>query len=208
MDDYLSGIDVSHWQGDIDSATVAKSGVQFAFMKATEAGSYQDPKFEINWKGAKEHGIIRGAYHFFQSDVDYCAQSANFIGILRSLIFNPTSDYAIVDVEDRGLHGDDKEKTTDNLYQFLKAIEYAFGVKPLIYTNNSSWNNKIAYQAYDFTQYQLWLARWASEPTPIPGNWKDWICWQYSATGRVEGIKGDVDLDKMKSSSIEVIIVE
>ena len=62
----FEGIDVSHWQGNIDWAKVKASGVQFAIIKAggSDAGFYTDSKWERNYRGAKANGIAVGAYYF------------------------------------------------------------------------------------------------------------------------------------------------
>ena len=62
----LSGIDVSHHQGDVDWNAVGQAGIAFAFAKSTEGDTFQDPQFGTNCAGMKEAGIIRGAYHFFR----------------------------------------------------------------------------------------------------------------------------------------------
>ena len=59
------GIDVSRHQGLIDWPTVARQGVDFAYIKASEGGDQRDWRFEENWRGAGEAGIARGAYHYF-----------------------------------------------------------------------------------------------------------------------------------------------
>src|SRR5262249_22791906 len=60
----LKGIDVSNYQGKIDWQAVKKSGVVFAFAKATEGVDFVDKSFAANFKAMKAAGIIRGAYHF------------------------------------------------------------------------------------------------------------------------------------------------
>jgi lysozyme len=60
----VHGIDVSKYQGDIDWTAVRASGVQFAWIKATEGGDRVDEKFAQNWAAAKAAGVPRGAYHF------------------------------------------------------------------------------------------------------------------------------------------------
>jgi lysozyme len=60
----IKGIDVSHWQGDIDWKKVKDDGVEFAFIKATEGTSFIDDKFLANINGANAVGIKTGAYHF------------------------------------------------------------------------------------------------------------------------------------------------
>ena len=61
----VHGVDVSRFQGEIDWTRAANSGVEFAFIKATEGGDRVDPKFKDNWRATRRAGIPRGAYHFY-----------------------------------------------------------------------------------------------------------------------------------------------
>ena len=64
------GIDVSHYQGDVDWAAVRAAGYTFAFTKATEGTDEVDPMFAANWAGIDSAGMTRGAYHFFDPDAE------------------------------------------------------------------------------------------------------------------------------------------
>src|SRR5262249_28035984 len=61
---YLNGVDVSHYQGTINWASVRGAGITFAFAKATEGTTYTDPTVNTNIAGMKANGIVPGAYHF------------------------------------------------------------------------------------------------------------------------------------------------
>src|ERR1700687_6051839 len=67
------GIDVSHWQGDINWNSLKTRGVKFSFAKATDMqfpdpahtpGKFTDPTFSKNYQGAKSIGAYSGAFHF------------------------------------------------------------------------------------------------------------------------------------------------
>ena len=75
----VRGVDVSHYQGEIDWGTLADQKIQFAYLKATEGSSYLDPYFLENWKGAKEAGLKYGAYHFFSYDGSGSQQAEHYI---------------------------------------------------------------------------------------------------------------------------------
>ncbi|MEM9430371.1 MAG: GH25 family lysozyme, partial [Pseudomonadota bacterium] len=47
----VHGLDVSRWQGDVDWRAVARAGVAFTFIKATEGGDHTDPMFKAHWTG-------------------------------------------------------------------------------------------------------------------------------------------------------------
>ena len=60
----VHGVDISRWQGKVDWAALRDGGTRFAFIKATEGGDHIDPRFAENWEGARNAGVLRGAYHF------------------------------------------------------------------------------------------------------------------------------------------------
>ena len=70
----LLGIDVSHYNGEVDWFSVSDSDVKFAFAKATEGTSMVDDRFANNWKGMGDAGLLRGAYHFARPGGDPEAQ--------------------------------------------------------------------------------------------------------------------------------------
>src|SRR4051812_36603912 len=70
----LEGVDVSHWQGPINWASVAASGISFAFCKATDGATTVDQTFATNYAGMKANNIVRGAYHYGRPAQDPIAQ--------------------------------------------------------------------------------------------------------------------------------------
>src|SRR4051812_18934171 len=64
------GIDVSHYQKNVNWESVARSDVKFAFAKATESNSAVDHFFAANWRGIQDAGLFRGAYHFGRPGTD------------------------------------------------------------------------------------------------------------------------------------------
>lgn len=93
---YIKGIDVAHWEPEIDWGKVRAQGVRFAFIKATQAG-FADIKFMSHWVGAKQAGILRGAYHFLDPRVDGRAQAETF---LRTVTLEPGDLPPVLDLED------------------------------------------------------------------------------------------------------------
>src|SRR6185369_16638343 len=76
---WVLGLDVSHYQGTVDWSSVARQGYRFAFIKATEGLSEIDPQFSANWPDAKAAGLIRGAYHYYDSGSDPRQQAEHFL---------------------------------------------------------------------------------------------------------------------------------
>ena len=92
----IHGIDVSKFQGDIDWNQVAGSGVQFAWIKASEGGDHADARFEANWEGAKAAGVPHGAYHFVYWCRPPMEEMANFE---QSAPVEPDALPPVLDVE-------------------------------------------------------------------------------------------------------------
>jgi hypothetical protein len=70
-----AGIDVSYYQGDITWQRVRRAGVQFAFIRAYDGTDVFDVKFVANWSGAKQAGLLRGAYQFFRPELSALDQA-------------------------------------------------------------------------------------------------------------------------------------
>ena len=82
----IPGIDVSHYQGEISWMAMAQSSdIEFAYIKATEGATNQDPIFQQNWDGALQNGITPGAYHFFTDTSAASDQAANFIATVPKI---------------------------------------------------------------------------------------------------------------------------
>jgi lysozyme len=183
---YLSGIDVSHYQGEVDWPAVAASGVCFAFIKATDGVDDIDPRFAQNWAGAKVAGIVRGAYHFFRPRLDAQQQAAHFLRVVAmdDLALPPALDIEVTD-------GLDPPALQAGIRTWLETVQAAFGCTPTVYTDPSFWRENVA---GDFSAYPLWLACYAAEPE-VPENWEAWTFWQHTDAGNANGISGRVDLN-------------
>ena len=179
------GIDVSHYQGHIRWDEVARDGkAQFVYIKATESSGYVDDFYLRNLYGARQAGIPVGVYHFFSPSASALTQLENF----RSNVDPRQQDLIpVVDVEKRGRGS--LAQFQGRLRAFLEGVERIYGVKPIIYTGV---NFFAKYLDGKFSQYRFMVARYADE---FPGLSEDVpiVLWQYSCTGSVSGIKGNVD---------------
>ncbi len=185
----LDGIDVSYWQGEIDWAQVANDGIDFAFVRLGD-GLFFDPEFHDNWQSAKAEGIVVGAYQYFRPGTDPEDQ-ANLLlqemGTLQAGDLPP-----VLDVEDDD--GYPASHVVQAIHDWMAVVEPAIGRRPIIYTSKYMWQS-VAGDSSDFSDYPLWAANWYVNCPDIPTPWNDWVVWQTSATGSVNGIGGDVDLD-------------
>lgn len=180
----VQGIDVSHYQEEIDWEEIPDT-YQFAFIKATEGHDYVDPRFTANWAGSREADIKRGAYHFFSMRSSGKEQAEYFIHTV------PKEDDSMPPVVDFEIFLDhDKETVRKELLDFLTIIEDHYGKTPIIYMTNATYKTylKKDYQK-DFGKYPIWIRDIFFMPTIDD----PWIFWQYTMTGDVPGIKGNVD---------------
>ena len=183
---YLKGVDVSHFQGEVDWPAVARDGVRFCFVKATEGADNVDPNFSRNWEGAKAAGLLRGAYHFFHPDEDAKQQAEHYLSVvsLDDQALPPALDIEVTNgVGVKGLQS--------GIRTWLQTVQASSGRKPVLYTDPSFWRESVR---ADLSNYPLWLACYANQPD-VPPSWRTWTFWQHSDQGRVRGIPGLVDLD-------------
>jgi lysozyme len=191
----LAGIDVSHFQGEVDWRAVATAGMRFAFIKATEGLDDVDPRFVQNWQGSRAAGLLRGAYHFLHPDLDARQQAAHFLAVvtLDTDALPPALDVEVT-------NGVERAVLTACIETWLAAVEAALGCKPVVYTDPSFWRDNVG---ANLGSYPLWLACYAPQPE-VPADWPTWTFWQHSQSGRVDGIAGLVDLDSCQLSEAQL----
>ncbi|MFP2913360.1 glycoside hydrolase family 25 protein, partial [Pyxidicoccus sp. 3LFB2] len=200
---WLQGIDISHYQPTVQWDSV-KASAAFVFIKATDSTSGVDPRFTTHWSGAKKAGIPRGAYHFFHPKHDVQAQVANFT---RHVTPDPGELPVVVDVEEFNEEyvGFTCQQLAGMLQTFSQGVEKALGHKPIIYTNHETWKTSFCNHAY-FLDHTLWLAQYTPHPSEpkLPQGWKQWHFWQYTESGKVTGIPGQVDQSYFNGSVEEL----
>ncbi|MDP9185299.1 MAG: hypothetical protein M3O29_06495, partial [Actinomycetota bacterium] len=196
------GIDVSHWQGKIDWAAVASDGIDFAIIKATESRDYTDPRFVRNKTNAQLAGVTVGMYHVAspsRNTDDARAEAGRFVRVAEPEVGNviPTLDIEIRNVPD-GMKPSVLEAW---VRAWLNRVTSKLGVRPMIYGSQYMFENLLGNSTWFADHgFPLWFA-WprTSLPNELPANdWQGqgWTFWQYSWTGSVAGIAGDVDRDR------------
>ncbi|MEW2068813.1 lysozyme [Streptomyces sp. NPDC007346] len=202
----VQGIDVSHWQGGINWTSVKSAGIDFAYMKATEGTSFKDASFNANYTGSYNAGLIRGAYHFARPDVSNGATQANyFAGNGGGWSQDGKTLPGVLDIEHNpygsacyGLSTTQMRTWINDFYNTYKARTTRDVV---IYTTASWWNTCTGNWTGMGAKSPLWVAHWGTANPSIPSGFPTWTVWQYSATGRVSGIAGDVDRNKFNGSA-------
>jgi lysozyme len=196
MSSDVQGIDVSHYQGTVDWQQVAQAGKAFAFAKATEGTTFVDPQFAANWSGIQAAGLVRGAYHFFEPNDDATQQAQLFLATVQ---LAPGDLAPVLDVETTG--GVSDSQLWSGVATWLGLVGEATGLPPILYTAPGFWDSNAPDLA--LTQYPLWLADYAVQPT-LPNGWTSWLFWQYTQSGSVAGVTGAVDLDVFSGTMLDL----
>ena len=192
------GIDVSKFQGDIDWKKVADDGVDFAIIRVgargyTKGAITGDEKFEDNIKGANENGVKAGVYFYTAAVSDEeINEEADYV---LDAIEPYDIDYPVVlDIEKAGNGKDARtsdvsaEERTKMCIDFCEKIKKA-GYHPMIYGNLKTFIRMM--NLSELQDYDIWFAAYDS-PMYYP---YDYSIWQYSDSGKVDGIEGNVDLN-------------
>lgn len=186
---YKEGIDVSHYQGHIDWDQVAGSTkISYVYLKATEGANFLDDTYERNLREARRVGLSVGSYHFYRPNVSPEEQLRN----LTTYVKAAEQDLVpLIDIESRGKVSE--QKFVADLKTFIRMVERHYGKKPLLYSYQNFYNRHLS---GEFAGYPWMIAKYQSE-RPILNDGKDYIMWQYSSTGSIPGIKGNVDRSRL-----------
>lgn len=194
------GIDISKYQGHIDWESV--DSIDFVVCKKSEGITLEDSKFSYNIKNIP---CLKGVYHFFRPQFSGIEQGKFF---LRNLEPNDIDIIPVIDVEYSKWWGsNNREIGVKRLQDMITYIDTSFGCKPIIYTSPKFWNRYIS-SDIDTCSLKLWVADWRDSLRPeIPKGFCEWVMWQKTSTGKINGIDGFVDVDIVKSID-DVLIKE
>ena len=191
----LKGIDVSKWNGRIDWKKVKKAGIDFCIIR-TGYSKTVDYKFKYNIEEAIENGLQIGVYHFSYATTNAKAkEEAEFCLELikpykKYITLGVWFDYEYDSVSYSRKYGvyPTKESVTSLAETFCSIVEKN-GYSTGIYTNLDFSSNYFTKEVLN--KYPAWVACWSSRMT-YKG---DFVMWQYTDSGRVDGINGIVDMN-------------
>ena len=194
------GIDVSHYQLDIDWKQVKEAGKKFAILKCMyEAQSHRkDEYFEANYEGCRRNGIATGVYIFIAS-ASIADPVADANALLHHL-YNRKLEYGIwLDYESDVLRRQGKDKIRQLTYIYADIFRRA-GYYVGIYSNKDWFDNVIHPDLK--RDFDFWIARYPKNDdgeyhstSSLKPKYPQTVAWQYSSKGHVPGIKGNVDMD-------------
>ena len=186
------GIDVSNWQGFIDYTEVRNAGIDIVYIKASQGSNIKDHYFETNYQNAKAAGLKVGFYHFLTATTEEEAvEEANFFA---SVITGKTPDCKLVlDYEIFG--GADVTTINQIAETFMSTVQEITGKEIILYSDLSNAQDVFGTDLAE--KYELWIAYYGNynNLSHYQTNWTEYIGVQFSDTGNIDGISGDVDRD-------------
>lgn len=194
----VKGIDVSEHQGKIDWKKVKDSGVKYAILRCgygMDITSQDDAEFERNAKECERLGIAYGVYLFsYANTVEKAKSEAQHT--LRMIRNHKLSLGVWYDIEDNNTSGKVGKQMLTNIINTycntIKNAKYRVGV----YASVSWLDSKIEKQIKD--NYPIWVAQYYSK-CEYTGKYD---IWQYSSSGKVNGVDGNVDMNYLYNTSL------
>ena len=181
----IKGFDGSHYQGDIDFPKAKADGYSFVLLKATEGTTYLDPKFDPDFSEAQSAGFDVGAYHFGNfSTVEQAKAEVDFF--ISHLKGKNLTYPAVLDME-QNKSAVSPQQLTDACIAFLEELESA-GYFAMIYSGKYFFENSL--QPERLAPYANWLAAYGVSVLGRSAG-----IWQFSDSGHINGISGEVDID-------------
>lgn len=198
----IQGIDVSEYQYEIDWQQIKEEGYEFAFLRMGYRGSQReniarDSYFPVNMENARNAGIALGVYFYSQAvNTEEAEEEAQYV--LDVLSYYDKIEYPIVlDIEESVQPGRvtdarlSRREYTDIALAFCLKIREA-GYTPMVYSYQYILNERINMEELERNGIDLWYAYYGNPSRGYDGTFS---IWQYTDTGQVAGIDGEVDLN-------------
>ena len=194
----VNGLDVSKWDGNIDWKRVKRAGIDFAIIRIgysrLSSGAHTlDPYYRKNIANAKAAGVKVGVYYFAQSiNTKEAVAEAEYV--LRQLKGEKLDLPVVFDSEDTAGGRLARAHLSKSAYTqvaeaFCDRIKAA-GYMPMVYSSYYGWKDSYDHSTLK-NEYGIWLARY-NTATHFSGTY---CMWQYTETGRVDGINGYCDVN-------------
>lgn len=192
----VRGVDVSHHNSFIDWNQLRKENITFVYLKSTEGTEHKDRDYKRNYRVAKDAGLKVGTYHFYTFGEDGERQARHFI---RQSTLQTGDLTPAIDVEHSTANRPcNNKKSHEKMIAELKKLETAlfkkYGRHPIIYTNKECY--KMYIKNY-FPENRLWICDLHNEPG---GEYNNWSIWQFSHTGKINGVTDNIDLNYYRYS--------
>jgi GH25 family lysozyme M1 (1,4-beta-N-acetylmuramidase) len=200
--------DVSHWK-EIPDFNAITPRPFLMITKATEDIFFKDDKFIRFFQGMEQIGCHRGAYHFFRRAFDPVKQAEHFCRVIYPHVLD--DDLLFLDVEETGT-------TAAQMWAWLECVRGHYPRNIVMIYSSAQYLNPIPMTAGErayFTKIPTWVAGYPTFPDywdepplgyiPDRTKWGPVWMWQYSAHGAITGIHGDVDLNWLHPTLIDLL---
>jgi GH25 family lysozyme M1 (1,4-beta-N-acetylmuramidase) len=179
------GIDVSRWQGNVDWASYWSQGKKFAYVKATEGTTYQNPYFAQQYNGSYNVGMVRGSYHFaLPGNSTGTAQADWFVNHGGGWSGDGKTLPGVLDIEYNPYGATCYGLTQASMRSWIAAITARYktltGRDAVIYSTTDWWTSCTGNTSQFSATNPLWIARYNTSPGTLPAGWAYYTFWQYT----------------------------
>ncbi|WP_020534034.1 glycoside hydrolase family 25 protein [Flexithrix dorotheae] len=162
----VSGIDLSHYSGNVDFESLQKDEIDFVYLKATEGIDHKDKNFEENYNQAKKYNVRIGFYHFYRFDFSPLDQAKFYLSIIEEKKYQMP---LVIDVEEWGNEKTiSREEVRKEIALFIAYVEAQTKCKMIVYTNLSGYTSYV-----DGLGNDIWLCSFR-KGEKLDGNWLFW----------------------------------
>lgn len=188
----VPGVDVSSHNGDVNWASLRKSGVRFAYVKATEGTTYKNPYFHQQYRGSYDAGMIHGAYHFaLPNHSSGAAQATYFANHGGGWSKDGKTLPGALDMEynpyGATCYGKSKSAMIKWIDDFFTTYRKKTGRDAVIYTSTNWWKQCTGNTSKFGKTNPLWIPRYGSSVGTLPAGWDFHTIWQHTSSGKTVG---------------------
>lgn len=170
---YVLGLDVSHWQNNVDWQALWDEGYRFVFIKVSQGYNHEDSRWLEHYHAARAMGFIVGAYHWFSPSINGIAQAGWFYSVIKDVEWDLPP---VLDVEEKSSLS--TATYAARVRACINEIRDLWQRQPMIYTSASKWKytgNMTIADVY------WWVAHWTTRSSPtLPANCPGWTVWQFA----------------------------
>lgn len=194
--DRILGIDLSHWDHNVDWNALVSKGVYFVYLKASQGSTGIDPAFVQRWNAAGRAGLIRGAYHTFTA-APASQQAALFLSVLSRVKFGPCDLGPALDIEENPDFSGALAWLATVKKELDAATPAGVAPTPIVYVTPAV-AQKMGTGALGLGAYPLWISSFAVVRDPnVPAAWSRYSLLQFTdgkEGQQIDGLPYDVSL--------------
>ncbi|MFE1774546.1 lysozyme [Streptomyces sp. NPDC059008] len=188
----VAGVDVSSHNHHVSWSALRRSGVRFAYVKATEGNSYTNPYFAHQYRGSYSAGMIHGAYHFALPDHSSGSTQARYFAdhggdwsrdgrTLPGALDMEYNPYGAT------CYGKSAKAMVHWIQDFVETYREETGRDAVIYTSTNWWKRCTGNSGRFGRSNPLWIPRYGSSVGSLPGGWRYHSIWQHTSSGHPVG---------------------